>query len=106
MSILSNINTIFDINEEVDEFDNEIDMDISNGVVDIILDATDGIGHVWEGVEDDDTIQEGSKEVKRMKPYQIPVENYEKRIRNLEKARLSYVRHDRQSKFGGTRKMF
>ena len=38
MSILSNINTIFDINEEVDEFDNEIDMDISNGVVDIILD--------------------------------------------------------------------
>lgn len=106
MSIPPNINSIFDINEEVEEIGKEIDMDISEDDIDLILDATDGVGHEWEGVEDDDTISEGSKEAKRMKTHQIPVEEYEKWIKNLEIAGLSYIRHDRQSKLGGKKKLY
>ena len=107
MSIPPDINSIFDINENVDELGKEIDMDISDDDIDFILDATDGVGHVWEGVEDDDnTMSEGSNEAKRMKTYHIPVEEYEKWIKNLERAGLSYVRHDRQRKLGGNRKLY
>ena len=56
-------------------------MDISDNNVDFILDATDGVGHVWEGVEDDNTISEGFNEAKRMKTYHTPVEEYEKWIK-------------------------
>ncbi|CAG8438556.1 3166_t:CDS:2 [Funneliformis mosseae] len=67
MSILLDINSIFDINEEAEEAGKEIDMDISDDEIKLILDATDGIGHVWE------------------------VEEYEKWIKNLESAGLIYV---------------
>ena len=50
---------------------------LSDDDIDFILDTTGGVGHEWKGVEDDDTILEGSKEAKQMKTYQIPVEEYE-----------------------------
>src|SRR2546421_7100939 len=106
MLVSRNINSIFDINEEFEEFDEEVDMDTSEDDIDLILDATDGVGHVWKGVEDDKTISEESRDVKRVKTYEIPVEEYEKWIKNLEKAGLSYIRHDRQRKLGGARKMY
>lgn len=56
-------------------------MDISDGNIDFIIDATHGVGHMWESIEDDNTIPEGSKEVKRAKTYQILVEEYEKWIK-------------------------
>uniref|UniRef100_U9TVW8 Uncharacterized protein n=1 Tax=Rhizophagus irregularis (strain DAOM 181602 / DAOM 197198 / MUCL 43194) TaxID=747089 RepID=U9TVW8_RHIID len=37
-------------------------MDISDGNIDFIIDATHGVGHMWESIEDDNTIPEGSKE--------------------------------------------
>ena len=77
MSIPPNINSIFDINEDADKLGKEVDMDISDDI-DFILDATDGIGHIWESVEDDNATSEGSNEAKRMKTYQLPVEEYEK----------------------------
>ena len=106
MLVSRNINSIFDINEEFEEFNEKVDMDTSEDDIDLILDATDGVGHVWEGVEDDKTISEESRDVKRVKTYEIPVEEYEKWIKNLEKAGLSYIRHDRQRKLGGARKMY
>ncbi|CAB5204780.1 hypothetical protein RhiirA5_406882 [Rhizophagus irregularis] len=51
-------------------------MDISDGNIDFIIDATHGVGHMWESIEDDNTIPEGSKEVKRAKTYQILVGTY------------------------------
>ena len=54
MSIPPDINSIFDINENVDKLGKEIDMDISDDDIDFILDAMDGVGHMWKGVEDDD----------------------------------------------------
>lgn len=64
MSIPPDINSIFDINDEVydvDEFGRETDMDVNDEDIDLILDATDGVRHMWEGVEDDNTITEESK---------------------------------------------
>ena len=47
MSIPSNIDTIFDIDEDdIDEEGEEVDMDISDDDIDRILDATDGVGHM------------------------------------------------------------
>ena len=45
MSLLSNINSVFDIEEEVKDLITEIDMDISDNDIDLILDVTDGIRH-------------------------------------------------------------
>jgi hypothetical protein len=102
MSFPPSINSIFDINEKIEEqYGEEIDMEMSDGEIDIFLDATDGVGHMWEGVEDDDKMPEESKEEKRVKTYQLPVEEYEAWIRNLERAGLSYFRHDHRN---GSRK--
>ncbi len=51
---------------------------------------------VWEAV-DDDIIQEGTSETERTKTYYFPVGEYAKWIKDLEKAGLKYVRHDRRS---------
>ena len=54
MSLPPNINSVFDTEEEVEDLITEIDMDISDNDIDLILDATDGIGHAWKLVEDDE----------------------------------------------------
>ncbi|RIB04219.1 hypothetical protein C2G38_2222975 [Gigaspora rosea] len=98
------INTIFDIYEEVEEIDidvSENDMDIT---LDSILDATDSVGHMWEAVEDDKMVPEGLLESERVKTYSLPLDEYVTWIKNLEKAGLSYVRHDRRSKLDSVRK--
>ena len=41
-----NIDTIFDIEEELEEIEEVIDMDISDDDIDQILDATDGVGQM------------------------------------------------------------
>ncbi|CAG8435002.1 15962_t:CDS:2 [Funneliformis mosseae] len=71
MSIPPDIYSIFDINEETEEASKEIDIDISDDEINLILDTTDGIEHMWEGVEDDNTILEGSKEANKMKTHHI-----------------------------------
>src|ERR1044071_5899446 len=102
MLIPSDINTIFDIDKKVDK----VDMEICDSDVDSILDATDGVGQTWEVVKDDNTISEGMSEIERFKTYSFSVEEYEKWIKNLEKAGLSYVRHDRRNQLDGVRKKF
>src|SRR2546423_1638056 len=101
MSIPPNINAIFNIDEEVEE----VDMDLSDNDIDFILDATDGVGHVWEGVEDDNTMSEETSETERMKTHLLPVDEYTNWIKDLEKAGLSYVKHDRQNQLGGKKKI-
>lgn len=81
MSIPPDINAIFDIDEENDEVNMDIsDSDIDN-MLDSILDATNGVDHTWEEVEGDDTISES----KRFKTYSLPVEEYIKWIKGLER---------------------
>ena len=101
MSIPPDINSIFDIDEEMETDD--IDMDLSDGDIDFILDATDGVGHTWEAI-DDDKAPEGSPEAERKKTYLLPVDKYVEWINNLERAGLSYVRHDHRCSSGGIRK--
>ncbi|GET63875.1 hypothetical protein RIR_jg29774.t1 [Rhizophagus irregularis DAOM 181602=DAOM 197198] len=68
MSIPTDINAILDINEEMETED--VDMDLC----------------------DSGTRAEGSTETGRKKTYSLPVEEYVKRIKDLEKAGLSYIR--------------
>lgn len=104
MLILLDIDAIFDIEEEVDE----VDMGVSNSdvdnILDSILDATDGVGHTWESVEDDNLIPEDMPDKDQFKIYSFPIEEYMDWIKSLEKAGLSYVRHDRQNQFGSAKK--
>ncbi|CAG8685713.1 106_t:CDS:2 [Rhizophagus irregularis] len=76
MSIPTDINAILDINEEMETED--VDMDLCDSG--FILDVADG------------TRAEGSTETGRKKTYSLPVEEYVKRIKDLEKAGLSYIR--------------
>ncbi|CAG8537502.1 10598_t:CDS:2, partial [Funneliformis mosseae] len=79
------INSIFDINEEAEEASKKIDIDISDNEINLILDTID------EGIKDDNTIPEESKEANKMKTYHFLVEVYEKWIKNLRSVGLSYV---------------
>src|SRR3989337_1706944 len=76
MLISLDIDAIFDIEEEVDE----VDMDVSNSdvdnILDSILDATDGVGHTWESMEDDNLIPEDMSDKDQFKTYSFPVEEY------------------------------
>ncbi|CAG8668579.1 4772_t:CDS:2 [Cetraspora pellucida] len=56
--------------------------------------TTDSVGHIWEAMEDDNTVLEEKLESKRVKTYLLPLDEYVIWIKNLEKAGLSYVRHD------------
>jgi hypothetical protein len=95
-----NISTIFDIGEEeLEEIEEVVDMDINDDDIDQILDAKDGVGHMWEQKDDD---KETSEE--RIKTYIFPIEEYENWIKNLKKAGLSYVKHDRRCQLGSRRK--
>ena len=59
------INSIFDINEKTEE-ESEVDVEILNDDdINHILNATDGIGHNWEQVEDDNNIE--TQETERIK---------------------------------------
>ncbi|CAG8775181.1 13419_t:CDS:1, partial [Cetraspora pellucida] len=63
MSISLDINEFFDIDEI-----EKVNMNIDNNNTDVfnsILDSTDGTGHVWKVVENDDKILE----TKRIKTY-------------------------------------
>ena len=44
MSLPSNINSVFDTEEEVEDLITEIDMNINDNDIDLILDATDSDG--------------------------------------------------------------
>jgi|GEM_PF-5268288 len=104
MSLPPNIDTIFDIDEGIEEVE---DMEIVDEDIDLILNAMDGVGHVWERVEDDVIPAEGTKETQeteRVKTHLIPVEEYVNWIKDLEKAGLSYVKHDRRNNLGNRKK--
>ncbi|CAG8694186.1 677_t:CDS:1 [Cetraspora pellucida] len=89
---------IFDIEEEVDMdiSDNELD-----NTLDSILDASDGVGQVWEVVDDD---LEETSEAEKVKTYHLSVNKYTEWIKNLKKIGLSYNKHDHKTKIGGKRK--
>src|SRR5689334_645265 len=99
MLMTSDINEIFDIDEEVQEIDMDLDDDNVDDMLDSMLDATDGVGHIWEVVDDDKLTPEGSLMTERVKTFTLPVGEYVIWIQSLEKAGLNYVRHDRQSKW-------
>ncbi|CAG8717728.1 20201_t:CDS:1, partial [Gigaspora rosea] len=46
MSALPNINVIFNIDEEVQEIDMDLDENNVDNILDFILDATEGVGHM------------------------------------------------------------
>ncbi|CAG8649916.1 10549_t:CDS:1, partial [Cetraspora pellucida] len=103
MLLLSGIDTIFDIEEEEnmnisDNSDNGL-----NDMLNQILDATDSVGQVSER-QDNDIIQQESSETERFKTYYLSVKEYTEWIRNLERARLSYNKHDYKWHTGGSRK--
>ncbi len=85
MSIMPNINKIIDLDEKVEELVKKIDMNINYNNIDLILDATDSVKHMWKGVADDNMISEGSKEAEIMKTYLLLIKEYEKWIKNLKK---------------------
>ncbi|CAG8785596.1 24904_t:CDS:1, partial [Cetraspora pellucida] len=91
-SMTVDINTIFDIDEDSD-------MDISDHEIDdalnMIMNATDGIGETWEMKNDDETPQ-NSQSIERSKTFYLSVNTYQEWITNLEKAGLSYLRHERK----------
>jgi hypothetical protein len=91
------IEAIFDINEvaDMDISDNELD-----DTLDRILDATDGVGQMWEIVDDYNTMNEGLQEIERVKTYSFPVAEYEKWIKDLGKAGLNYVLHEHRQQPG------
>ena len=90
MSIPSDINAFFDI-DDIDKEINEVDMDVNDSnidnMLDSVLDATNDVGHIWEEVDDDNTIPEGNQ----FKTYSFPVKEYINWIKDLEKMGLSYV---------------
>src|SRR5947199_10366985 len=90
------INVIFDIDEELKETE-VVDIDINDDDIDQILNATDGTGYTWEQVKDDDNEE-------RVKTYSLSIDEYENWIKNLEKAGLSYVKHDHRYQLGGRKK--
>ncbi|CAG8782576.1 21429_t:CDS:1 [Cetraspora pellucida] len=96
MSTPPDINNILDIEEEDQEIDMEFDNDNIDNIIDSILDATDGVGHMWESVEDDNTVSSESNN-ERVKIYLLPINEYVMWIRDLEKGGLNYVRHDHRS---------
>ncbi|CAG8769106.1 22578_t:CDS:1 [Cetraspora pellucida] len=97
------INAIFDIEEEdmdiSDDSDNKIDY-----ALDRIFDATDSAGQIWETVDNDNTTEEGSPETERSKTYNLLVEEYVEWIKNLEKAELSYIKHNCRAQIGTRKK--
>ncbi|KAF0542489.1 hypothetical protein F8M41_004589 [Gigaspora margarita] len=96
MSTPPEISEIFDIEEEDQEIDMELDNNNIDNIIDSILDATDSVGHMWESVDDCNTISSVSNN-ERVKVYSLPMNEYVTWIRDLEKGGLSYVRHDRRS---------
>ncbi|KAF0442098.1 hypothetical protein F8M41_003712 [Gigaspora margarita] len=96
------INAIFDIDEEsdMDISDNEID-----DALDRIMDATDGVGEMWEMQDDDDILQD-SHNTEKSKTFHLSADSYEEWIKNLEKAGLSYIRHEHKAKESGSRKKY
>ncbi|CAG8536234.1 9560_t:CDS:2, partial [Scutellospora calospora] len=103
MSMPPDINKILDIEEEDQEIDMEFDNDNLDNIIDSILDATDGVGHMWESVDDDNTVSSKSNN-ERVKIYSLPINEYITWIRDLEKGGLSYVRHDRKSNWYSAKK--
>ncbi|CAG8466390.1 11998_t:CDS:1, partial [Racocetra fulgida] len=75
------------------------DMNISDHELDDtinrIMDATDGVGEIWE-MENDD-ISQDSQNGEKSKTNNIPVDSYEAWQKNLEKAGLSYIRHEHKA---------
>ncbi|KAF0428721.1 hypothetical protein F8M41_005831 [Gigaspora margarita] len=96
MLVPPDINTIFDIHEEAEEMDTDLSQADMDNVFDTILNATDGIGHEWELIEDDNVASERTSEPERVKSYSLPVDGYKTWIQNLESAGLRYVCHDRR----------
>ncbi|RIB09652.1 hypothetical protein C2G38_2146450 [Gigaspora rosea] len=67
-----------------------------------VLDATNGIGQVWEVANDD---SKETLETENVKTYYFPVNEYEEWMKTLEKMGLSYYRHDHQTKYNWIEKM-
>ncbi|KAF0506305.1 hypothetical protein F8M41_019155 [Gigaspora margarita] len=107
------IDTIFDIEKE-------FDMDISDkeidDALDRIIDATDSVtllfdfffvvfGKMWEMQENDKTTQ-NPHNTKKSKIFYLFANSYEEWIKNLEKAELSYIRHEHKAKENVFRKKY
>ncbi|CAG8469624.1 11843_t:CDS:1, partial [Scutellospora calospora] len=78
----------------------EKNIDISNSsnnrlddILNQILDATDSISQIKKR-QDNNIIQQELLETKRFKMYYLLVEEYKEWIKNLERARLSYNKHN------------
>ncbi|CAG8750378.1 22864_t:CDS:1, partial [Gigaspora rosea] len=56
MSKPPEISEIFDIEEEDQKIDIELNNDNMDNIIDSIFDATDSVDYMWESVDDDNTI--------------------------------------------------
>ncbi|RIB01784.1 hypothetical protein C2G38_2229680 [Gigaspora rosea] len=90
------IDAIFDIDEESDmDISDQLGAkpDISDSemddALDRIMDATDGVGEMWEMQDNDETPQD-LHNTEKSNPFHLPADSYEEWIKNLEKAELSY----------------
>ncbi|KAF0488369.1 hypothetical protein F8M41_022304 [Gigaspora margarita] len=71
MSVLSNINKIFDIDKKVQEIDMDLDENNVDNILNFILDVTEGVGYMWEVVNDDASAPEKMLKAERMKTFSL-----------------------------------